>query len=66
MEGEKTEIASLVQEVTVDVDAVGLAEVGRDEGADGGEECGLRSLFRERAILGAAKVGVIEVGKLRG
>ena len=47
MEGEKTEIASLVQEVTVDVDAVGLAEVGRDEGADGGEQCGLRSLFRD-------------------
>ena len=41
MEGEKTEIAPLVQEVTVDVDAVGLAEVCRDEGTDGGEECRL-------------------------
>lgn len=35
---EEAEVAPLVEEVAVDIDAVGLGEVGGDERADGGEE----------------------------
>ena len=39
------EMAPLVQEVAVDIDAVGLAQVFGDEGPDGGQVLGFEGVF---------------------